>query len=113
MGACIAIGVFCSGQTSEVDPAKAFLNDFIGGKEQYSKLGSIIGIGIAYAGSARESFIEDLVPIVVDGNLNVEVRAYAALSLGLIFVGTSNEDVSASIIDCISDLFNSSPKLLD
>ena len=69
MGACIGVGLYCSGTTSDVDPAKALLNDFIGGKEQFAQLGSIIGLGIAYAGSARDDFLDDLVALIVDTNL--------------------------------------------
>ena len=36
MGACIGVGLYCSGTTSDVDPAKALLEDFIGGKEPYA-----------------------------------------------------------------------------
>jgi 26S proteasome regulatory subunit N1 len=57
-----------------------------------------MGLGIAYAGSAREDLLESLVPIVVDTGLLVETSALAALSLGLIFVGKGNEEVSNAIL---------------
>ena len=68
-GACIGIGLFCSGVTNEVDPAKALLMDNINGSEKDSKTGSIIGLGIAYAGSAREDITEELVPLIIDTDL--------------------------------------------
>lgn len=57
-------------------------------------MGAIIGIGIAYAGSGREEFKDSLMPLVMKEDINVEISAYAALSLGLIFVGLKDGDVS-------------------
>ena len=62
-----------------------------------------MGLGIAYAGSAREDLLELLVPIVVDTNTSVELSAMAALSLGLIFVGRCTEDVSNAILQTLSE----------
>jgi len=81
---------------SELDPAKAMLSEYLEGKDIYAKRGAVIGLGIAYAGSAKESLLEDLIPMVVDTSSN-EICAYAALSLGLIFVGTSDDNVSNAI----------------
>lgn len=68
-GACIGIGLFCSGVTSEVDPAKGLLMEHINGNENDSKLGSVIGLGIAYAGSARDDITEELIPLIIDTSL--------------------------------------------
>jgi 26S proteasome regulatory subunit N1 len=57
-----------------------------------------MGLGIAYAGSARLDLLDILIPLVVDTNLSVELSAMASLSLGLIFVGRCTEDVSNAII---------------
>lgn len=62
-----------------------------------------MGLGIAYAGSAREDLLELLVPIVVDTGLSVELSALAALSLGLIFVGKVNEEVSNAILQTLAE----------
>jgi len=97
MGACIGLGLSNAGIIDECDPAKAILEEKINGKEEYSRIGSIIGIGMAYSGTAREEFLESLIPIVIDTNYNVETSAFAALSLGLIFVGKCNEDVGNAI----------------
>lgn len=81
---------------SELDPAKAMLSEYLEGNDLFAKRGSVIGLGMAYAGSAKEDLLEDLIPMVVDTSSN-EIGAYAALSLGLIFVGTSDENVSNAI----------------
>jgi len=93
----MALGLCNAGIIDECDPAKAVLEEKINGKEDFSRLGSIIGLGIAYSGSAREEFLETLIPIIIDTNYSVESSAFAALSLGLIFVGKCNEDVGNAI----------------
>jgi len=66
-------------------------------------LGAIIGLGLAYAGTAREDFLETLTPIVCEVNHSLEMSALAALSLGLIFVGTRNEDITTMIIETLQE----------
>ena len=61
-------------------------------------MGSIIGLGIAYAGSGKDTYLDDMISLVVDTNIDTEISAYAALSLGLIFVGKCQEEVSNAII---------------
>lgn len=95
-GACIGIGILNQGMPSETDPARAMLSEFLEGDDIYSKRGAVIGLGIAYAGSAKQDLLEDLIPSVVDTSSN-EIGAYAALSLGLIFVGTCNDEVGNAI----------------
>ena len=62
-----------------------------------------MGLGIAYAGSARQDLLDLLIPIVVDTGLMVELSAMAAHALGLIFCGTCNENVSNAIIQTLSE----------
>lgn len=97
MGACLALGLSNAGIIDECDPAKAILEEKILGKEEYSRVGAILGLGFAYSGTAREEFLETLIPIIIDTNYSVECSAFAALSLGLIFVGKCHEDVGNAI----------------
>ncbi|OUM63796.1 hypothetical protein PIROE2DRAFT_68186 [Piromyces sp. E2] len=60
-------------------------------------------LGIAYAGSGREDVMELLIPIVSDTKLTMELSSYAALSLGLIFAGTCNGDISSAILQVIME----------
>ena len=57
-----------------------------------------MGLGLAYAGSNREDLLELLLPFVTDTALDMQLSAMAALSLGLIFVGSAQSDVSEAII---------------
>jgi len=44
-----------------------------------------------------------LIPIIVETAHSVELAAMAALSLGLIFVGKCNEEISNAIIETLSE----------
>ena len=59
-GACMAIGLYHTLITDDCDTAKALLEEQINGKESFGRLGGVIGLGLAYAGSAREVFIISL-----------------------------------------------------
>lgn len=52
---------------------------------------------------AREDVLAMLGPLVVDSSLSIELSAFAALSLGLVFVGTGNDEVSGNIIQAFID----------
>jgi len=100
-GALIGIGMMNLGIRDEIDPAKAILEENINSKEFCSRLGGIIGLGFAYAGSCREDFLETLVPFVVDVDHSLDQSVFAALSLGLIFCGDCNEDAATAIIETL------------
>lgn len=69
----------------------------------YNLISVYSSLGLAYAGAYREDILEILNPIVVDTNNDFEISAFAALSLGLIFVGTANDNVSGNIIQAFMD----------
>ncbi|KAI5288281.1 proteasome regulatory particle base subunit [Ascosphaera acerosa] len=104
-GAMLGIGIMSSGVRNESDPALALL----GAEENLEnaslpvKLMSIMGLGLAYAGTCKEELIEKLRPFVEDASVDMQVSAMAALSLGLIFVGSSNSDVSEAIAATLLD----------
>ena len=56
------------------------------------RIGAILGLGLAYAGKRREEVGELLHPLVGDPAVPLEVAAFAALALGLVFVGSCHED---------------------
>lgn len=104
-GAMLAIGIMNSGVRIESDPALALLGDEdkLNHKNPKVRVASIMGLGIAYAGSNREALLDLLLPIVGDTSLDMEISAMAALSLGMIFVGSSNSDVSEAIVQTFLD----------
>ncbi|KAK3716202.1 proteasome regulatory particle base subunit [Vermiconidia calcicola] len=101
-GASLAMGIMNSGVRLDSDPTMALLSDFEG-KPTNVKVASIMGLGLAYAGSNKEDLLEVLLPLVTDTSLEMQISAMAALSLGLIFVGSAQSDVSEAIIQTFLD----------
>lgn len=101
-GAALAMGVMNSGVRLDSDPTMALLGDFED-KPVSVKVASIMGLGLAYAGSNKEDLLELLLPLVADTSLEMQISAVAALSLGMIFIGTAQSDVSEAIIQTFLD----------
>jgi 26S proteasome regulatory subunit N1 len=104
-GAMLAIGIMNSGVRIDSDPAMALLGDpdQLTNGTPLVRVASIMGLGLSYAGSNKEDLLELLLPIVGDTSLDMKISAMAALSLGLIFVGSSNSDVSEAIVQTFLD----------
>jgi 26S proteasome regulatory subunit N1 len=104
-GAMLASGIISSGVRSEADPALALLGDSdnLQGKSIITRMTSIMGLGLAYAGSNKEDLLDILLPIVMDSSLDMQLSSMAALSLGLVFVGSANSDVSEAIIQTLME----------
>lgn len=104
-GALLAIGIMNTGVRLDSDPAMALLGDTekLTHKDRLIRMASIMGLGLAYAGSNKEELLEILLPLVADTSFGMETSAMAALSLGMIFVGSSNSDVSEAIVQTFLD----------
>ncbi|XP_021943715.1 26S proteasome non-ATPase regulatory subunit 2 [Folsomia candida] len=102
-GALLACGIVNCGVRNECDPALALLSDYVTHQSQTMKIGSILGLGLAYAGTKREDIITLLSPVVLDGNVGVEVMGLAALSCGLIAVGTCDATVTQLLLQCLME----------
>jgi len=101
-GAALAMGIMNSGVRQDSDPTLALLGDF-DGKSTSERVARIMGLGLAYAGSNKEDLLELLLPFVTDTGLDMQISAMAALSLGMVFVGSANSDVSEAIIQTFLD----------
>lgn len=104
-GALLAIGIVNSGVRIDSDPALALLSDpsNLESESVPMRVASIMGLGLAYAGSNKEELLEVLLPIVEDVSLDMQLSAMAAVSLGLVFVGSSNHQVSEAIATTLMD----------
>nr|XP_012420068.1 PREDICTED: 26S proteasome non-ATPase regulatory subunit 2 isoform X3 [Odobenus rosmarus divergens] len=81
-GALLACGIVNSGVRNECDPALALLSDYVLHNSNTMRLGSIFGLGLAYAGSNREDAILAALEVVSEpfrsfANTLVDVCAYA------------------------------------
>jgi 26S proteasome regulatory subunit N1 len=104
-GAMLATGIFNSGVRMDSDPALALLGDEdnISSPVREIRLASIMGLGLAYAGTNKEELLEVLLPIVSDTSLDMQLSALAALSLGMIFVGSANGEVTDALMNTLLD----------
>ena len=53
-GALLACGIVNSGVRNECDPALALLSDYVLHQSNNMRIGSIVGLGLAYAGQLAE-----------------------------------------------------------
>jgi len=114
-GALLACGIVNCGIRNEVDPAHALLSDYIDNQNTCMRVGAILGLGIAYAGSNRSIVIDTLKTVFSFGSNNkssasVEILGITALSLGLISVGSCNAEITEILLQTIMGLTKSDLK---
>ena len=102
-GAYMALGIVNSGLRSEFDPALQILSEGLASPKPQLKLGAVLGLSFAYAGTNRQELLEALTPIVIDTNYTVELSAMSALCLGIVFLGSCNVDVLNTIMQGVTD----------
>lgn len=112
-GALLACGIVNCGIRNEVDPAHALLSDYIDNQNTSMRIGAILGLGIAYAGSNRAIVIDTLKTVFASNSknaANVEIMGIAALSLGLISVGSCNAEITEILLQTVMRLSTSDLK---
>ncbi|EEF44376.1 26S proteasome non-ATPase regulatory subunit 2 homolog A [Ricinus communis] len=102
-GALLGVGIVNCSIKNDCDPALALLGDYIDKEDSSIRIGAIMGLGIAYAGSQNEQIRFKLSPILNDAKAPLDVIAFTAISLGLIYVGSCNEEVAQAIIFALMD----------
>ncbi|KAI8899899.1 armadillo-type protein [Globomyces pollinis-pini] len=102
-GALLAIGLVTCGVRNEADPALALLSEQINAPKEILRVASIIGLGIAYAGTAHPEVLSLLLPLVSDTTITMELSSLAALSLGLVFSSTCDGDITSTILQTLME----------
>lgn len=104
-GALLATGIVNTGVRLDSDPALALLGDIekLTHKETLVRVSAVMGLGMAYAGSQREEVLALLLPMIEDPAVDMHTAAMAALALGMVFVGSSNSDISMAIVTTMMD----------
>jgi 26S proteasome regulatory subunit N1 len=100
-GAALAVGILRSGVRNDADPALALLSEHVEGDSHIMKCAACTGLGIAYAGTAREDVMDLLVPVIEqteNGLTGFLETALAGLALGMVFVGKCDDGVGGSIV---------------
>ncbi|KAL0029326.1 hypothetical protein WJX79_010455 [Trebouxia sp. C0005] len=100
-GALLAVGITNCGVQDECDPAYALLCESVNHDDPNVRIGAIMGLGLAYAGTQKAEVQELLVPLVTDTDVKIDVAGFAALSLGLVFTSTCNGDAIEAIIQAL------------
>ena len=110
-GALLAVGMINANVRNECDPAYALLYDSVDrSKDLHVRTAAMLGLGIAYAGCRKEEVSSLLAPIISgEGDADdgtgaeepLEVQAYAALALGMVFVSTCDEECTQAIISAL------------
>lgn len=65
-GALLAIGLVNCGVRNECDPALALLSDYVLSDNATLRIGAVLGLGLAYAGSQRSDVTELLTGVLAD-----------------------------------------------
>ena len=102
-GAAFAMGaVFAGCPCAEFDPVYSLLSENVPGNVlqgdsltencKMLRITSIVGLGIAHAGTKDSRITESLVPLLVDFEEDIDVQCFAALAIGLVFLGSMHQD---------------------
>jgi len=98
-GAYLGVGLSSCGVRNMYDPALTILGEFTSSDTKPTlKIGAILGLGIAYAGTGREDLIEMLTE-VLENDTEMDVLSITSYALGLIFVGSCNAEIAGSITE--------------
>lgn len=81
----------------------ALLAEYVNNKSVPLKISAIVGLGLAYAGSVREDLQALLLPLVGEDGVSMEIASLAALSLGFIYVGSGDGDISSTILQTLME----------
>jgi 26S proteasome regulatory subunit N1 len=104
-GALLGTGILTSFVGDEVNPVKALLEDYVSGENKPSEIMrqmAVVGMGIGYAGKPVDDLeLAELLSPLRSSDTPIELASYAALSLGLIYLGTSNPDISTAMITAL------------
>ena len=92
-GRNIGLGICLSGIHDENDVAVAVLLEELSDKNLDVKISAIFGLALAAAGSQNLTLYEKLNNLLGDFSYGFEMSAFISLALGLIFLGTSDENV--------------------
>ena len=105
-GALLSIGLICTGIAPEDDLALSLLEEYVSGEthpkpSQTQQRTALLGLGLAYAGSGRDDVVQIMYPYVqeIRSEVSIETVSIAGLCIGLVLVGSANDDAAAVIAD--------------
>jgi 26S proteasome regulatory subunit N1 len=81
----------------------ALLGDYVDNKSIPLKTSTIMGLGLAYAGSHRENLLPLLLQHVADDSVSMEIASLSVLAIGFVFVGSGSGDVAGTILQTLME----------
>lgn len=103
-GALLALGLVNVGVRNDCDPAFALLSDYVLSESITLRIGAVLGLGLAYAGTLHADVTSLLLPVMSDKKSTQEVTALAAISCGMINVASGNHEVVSTILQTLLEL---------
>ncbi|MCQ2973140.1 MAG: hypothetical protein MJ209_07785, partial [archaeon] len=92
-GRNLGLGISLTRIHDDNDVAVAVLLEELQDKNLTVKISALFGLGLAAAGTQNEELVQPLLDVFQDFSYGFELSAFISLCLGLIFIGSSNEDV--------------------
>ena len=92
-GRNIGLGVSLATIHDDNDIAVAVLLEELKDKNLNIKISAVFGLGIAAAGTQNQRVMDALLEVIQDFSYGFELSAFISLALGLIYIGSSNDDV--------------------
>ena len=103
-GGLLACGVVNAGVKNECDPALALLGEYVTNSKQVLSRASIVGLGVAYAGTRKSECLALLQPVILDASPDkFELSCLAALSSGMIAVSSLDAELTTIIIQTMME----------
>ena len=104
-GAMLAYGILLAGVREPSEPVLALLaeSEVLQSKTKEVRLMGIMGLALAYANTWREDLRDQLLAIVTDSAVDIQLSAMAALALGLIFIGSSDPQITEPLLTSLFD----------
>lgn len=97
-GALLGLGISNCGVWNENDETLALVSESLESDDPNTVIGALLALGFAYAGSNREDLYELIHPVLVNSDKSISVSTFAALALGLVFIGEAHEETVSSIL---------------
>eukprot|EP00461_Guttulinopsis_vulgaris_P008284 UN08335 len=107
IGGIIATALCGAGVNNDFNAGMALLADYITETEQYNseiRTAACYALGLCYLGSQNVDVRDLLIPLLIGEELDAKGKAMCALSLGMVFVGSSDQGVLGLLFATIDEV---------
>ena len=107
-GRNIGLGICLCGIHDENDVAVAVLLEELSDKNLDIKISAVFGLALAAAGTQNKKIYEILIGLLGDFSYGFEMSAFISLALGLIFLGSSDDDIFNDLFSILMTRYDDS-----